>query len=68
VYGIFNEKSLTFHWIKVGDFLTVKRLCTLSPKQGTSNIFPLFVLGFVLHRSHLLTAVSYIEETIRFSP
>lgn len=39
-YGNFNEKSLTFHWIKVGDFLTVKRPCTLSPKQGTSNIFP----------------------------
>jgi hypothetical protein len=55
----------------VGDFLTVKRLCMLSPKQGTSNIFPLFVLGFVLRRSHLPTFStwhSYIEEAIQFLP
>jgi len=47
----------------VGDFLTVKRLCTLSPKQGTSNIFPLFGLGFVLHRSHLSTCSTWAFPT-----
>ena len=38
-------------------YSTVKRLAvgTLSPKQGISDIFPLFCFRFVLHRSHLVT-------------